>query len=166
MNSQSAGDYLDLTAVSALLVEDNANTRILISEVLRGLGITKVFKADSAAAGWMVLQTGGVDLVFVDIEMAGENGLEFVSRVRAARDPGIAEVVIVVVSAHATEARVIKAGAVGANSFLGKPFSVARFARAVTEGFANRRMLAKAAAVRAEAGPACDATTADRAVEL
>ena len=156
MNTQPSGDYLDLTDVCALLVEDNANTRTLIAEVLRGLGINKIFKADSAAAGWAVLQSGGVDLVFADIEMGGENGLEFVSRVRAAQDSQIAQVVIVVVSAHATEARVIKAGAVGANSFVGKPFSVSRLARAIAEGFANRRMLAKAAAARAS-GPGGEA---------
>lgn len=83
--------------------------------------------------------------------MAGGNALEFVSWVRAQRDPRIAEVVIVMVSAHATESQVIGAGAMGANSFLVKPFSVSAFARRVAEGFAHRRMMLKATPRKAAA---------------
>ena len=142
-------EHLDLAGLKVLVVDDNANMRNLIAEVLRCLGVNKVFKVESAQAGRMVLQAGGVDLVFVDIEMAGENGVEFVRRVRASPDRRIANVVIVMVSAHATESRVIEAGAAGANSFLVKPFSVSAFARRLAEGFANRRMMLQAAQRRA-----------------
>jgi len=143
--------HLDLSALKVLVVDDKANMRNLIAEVLRSLGVNQVFKADDARTGRMMLQAGGVDLVFADIEMGGGNGLEFVSWVRAQRDPRIAEVVIVMVSAHATESRVIEAGAMGANSFLVKPFSVSAFARRVAEGFAHRRMMLKAAPRKASA---------------
>jgi CheY-like chemotaxis protein len=139
------GEHLDLTAMKVLVVDDNANMRNLIAEVLRCLGVNKVFKVESAQAGRTILQAGGIDLVFADIEMAGENGVEFVRQVRASPNPRIAEVVIVMVSAHATESRVIEAGAAGANSFLVKPFSVSAFARRLAEGFANRRMIQLAA---------------------
>ena len=156
-------EHLDLAGLKVLVVDDSANMRNLIAEVLRCLGVNKVFKVESAQAGWMVLQAGGVDLVFADIEMAGENGVEFIRRVRASPDPRIANVVIVMVSAHATESRVIEAGAAGANSFLVKPFSVSAFARRLAEGFANRRTMLQAAGRRA---PAHWPTTASKAVEI
>ncbi len=138
------GEHLDLTALKVLVVDDNANMRNLIAEVLRSLGVNKVFKVESAQAGRMMLQGGGIDLVFADIEMAGENGVAFVRQVRASPNPRIASVVIVMVSAHATESRVIEAGAAGANSFLVKPFSVSAFARRLSEAFANRRTMPQA----------------------
>lgn len=156
-------EHLDLTALKVLVVEDNANMRNLIAEVLRCLGVSKVFKVESAEAGRMVLQAGGIDLVFADIEMAGENGVAFVRQVRASPNPRIANVVIVMVSAHATETRVMEAGAAGANSFLVKPFSVSAFARRVAEGFANRRMMLQAAARKP---PTSAPTPVAKAVEI
>jgi CheY-like chemotaxis protein len=147
----SPAEYLDLSPITVLVLDDNANMCSLIAEVLRCLGARKVLKAESASAGRMILQSGGVDLVLADIEMAGETGLEFVRQVRANANPAIAEVVIVMVSAHATESRVIAAGAAGANSFLVKPFSVTAFARRVAEGFAHRYALMQAEAARAGA---------------
>ncbi len=141
--------HLDLTALKVLVVDDSPNMGKLIAEVLRCLGVNKVFKAESAAAGRMVLKACEIDLIFADIEMAGENGLEFVRQIRASPTPRIADVAIVMVSAHATEARVMQAGAVGANSFLVKPFSVAALARRLAEGIANRRMMVQAARRRA-----------------
>jgi len=73
------------------------------------------------------------------IEMPDLNGLEFVRRVRASPDPEVAGVVIVMVSAQATEARVMEAGVSGANSFLCKPYSVSALVRCLNEGFASRR---------------------------
>jgi two-component system chemotaxis response regulator CheY len=155
----SPAEYLDLSAITVLVLDDNANMRNLIAEVVRCLGVRKVVRAESAAVGRTILQSGGVDLVLADIEMAGENGLEFVRQVRANANPAIAEVVIVMVSAHATESRVIGAGAAGANSFLVKPFSVTGFARRVAEGFAHRYALMQAEAARS-------AATGQRAIEL
>jgi two-component system, chemotaxis family, chemotaxis protein CheY len=161
------GEHLDLSALKVLVVDDNANTRNLIAEVLRSLGVNKVFKAESASAGRMVLKAGETDLIFADIEMAGENGLEFVRQIRASPHPQIANVVIVMVSAHATESRVIEASLAGANSFLVKPFSVSALARRLAEGFANRKMTMQAAQPRAPvSAPAHWSAAAAKAVEI
>ncbi|MGZ3375371.1 MAG: response regulator [Phenylobacterium sp.] len=144
-------EHLDLSALKVLVVEDNANMRNLIAEVLRCLGVSSVFKADDVRSGRLMLQAGGIDVVFADIEMAGESGLELVRWLRASTDFRIANVVVIMVSAHATEGRVIEAGAVGANSFLVKPFSVSAFARRLAEGFANRRMTLQAAQLKTSA---------------
>ena len=73
----------------------------------------------------MVLKSHAIDVMFVDIEMDGEDGLEFVKMIRGAREPKVANAAAIIVSSHATEARVMEAGVVGADGFLSKPFTVA-----------------------------------------
>lgn len=143
-----ANGYLDLSQVCVLVLDDNAATRTMIGEVLLGLGIRRVLKAQNAEEARAALKTNAIDLIFADIELGGESGLTVVQRVRDAHDPKIAGAAIVMVSSYATEARVIEAGAMGADSFVGKPFSVARLARAIPEALANRQMASRAAAVQ------------------
>jgi len=139
---------MDLRELAVLVLDDNANTRTLISEVLRGLGVTKIYRAGSCATALAVLKTHSVDVVLADIEMDGEDGLGFARLLRASPDPKIANLAIIIVSSHATEARVIEAGAIGANSFLSKPFTVAGFARRLTDALVGRRMVVRAAEPR------------------
>ena len=134
---------MDLRDVSVLVVDDHANTRTLMAEVLRGLGITKIARAASCAAGLSILKAHAIDVVLVDIELDGEDGLGFARFVRASPNPKIANLAIIIVSSHATEARVIEAGAIGANSFLSKPFSVAAFAKRLTDALIGRRMASR-----------------------
>ncbi|MGZ6039313.1 MAG: response regulator [Phenylobacterium sp.] len=129
--------------LSVLVLDDNANTRTLISEVLRGLGVRRIYRTGKCSEGLMVLKSHVIDVMFVDIEMDGEDGLSFVKRVRAAPEPKIANVAAIIVSSHATEARVMEAGVVGADGFLSKPFTVAAFAKRLTEGLAARRWMAR-----------------------
>jgi len=131
--------YLALGRTSVLVLDDNANALTLIAEVLRGLGCGKVYRVMNAEAAMAQLNSGSVDLVFADIEMPDGNGLEFVRQVRASSNPAVAGVVIVMVSAQATESRVMEAGVSGADSFLGKPYSVSGLARCLGEGIAGRR---------------------------
>lgn len=135
----SASGYIDLSRINILVVDDNPNARALISEVLRGLGVGKVHKAASGEAAMAILRGGGIDMIFADVEMPQQNGLEFVREVRKSANPAIAGVVVVMVSAQATAARVMEAGVSGANSFLCKPYSVSALVRCMNEGFASRR---------------------------
>ncbi|MGZ6049557.1 MAG: response regulator, partial [Phenylobacterium sp.] len=89
--------------LSVLVLDDNANTRTLISEVLRGLGVRRIYRTGKCSEGLMVLKSHVIDVMFVDIEMDGEDGLSFVKRVRAAPEPKIANVAAIIVSSHATE---------------------------------------------------------------
>lgn len=140
---QSGGQYVDLRNLAVLVLDDNANTRTMISEVLRGLGVTRIYRAGTCTTGLAVLKAHSIDLVLADIEMDGEDGLGFARLLRASPDPKMANMAIVIVSSHATEARVIEAGAIGANSFLSKPFTVAGFAKRLTDALVGRRMAAR-----------------------
>lgn len=145
---------MNLRQLSVLVLDDNANTRTLISEVLRGLGVTRIYRAATCATGLSILKTHAVDVVLTDIEMDGEDGLGFAALLRASPNEKIANVAIIIISSHATEARVIEAGAIGANSFLSKPFTVAAFAKRLTDGLVGRRMAAPGPAPRHDAAGA------------
>jgi len=135
----SAGGFIDLSRIRTLVVDDNPNARALLSEVLRGLGVGKVHNAESGQAAMATLRFNEIDIVFADIEMPNQDGLAFVRELRHAANPAIAGVVVVMVSAQATAARVMEAGVSGADSFLCKPYSVSALVRCMNEGFAGRR---------------------------
>lgn len=145
---------MDLRDLAVLVLDDNANTRTLISEVLRGLGVRRIYRAGACSEGLSILRSHAIDVVLADIEMDGEDGLEFVQFIRAAPEKKISSVTTIIVSSHATEARVIQAGAVGADGFLSKPFTVAGFAKRLTEGLATRRWAERAALKKFASGGA------------
>lgn len=137
---------MDLRRLDVLVLDDNANTRTLISEVLRGLGVTRVYRAGSCAMALSILKAHPIDMILTDIEMDGEDGLAFMRLLRGSANASVANAPIIVISSHATEARVMEAGAIGANGFLSKPFTVAAFARRLTEAISGRRLPASPAA--------------------
>ena len=141
--TQSDGKYLDLRDLAVVVLDDNANTRTLISEVLHGLGVRRIYRTGSSAEALSVMKSHVIDVLFADIELGGEDGLSFIRRFRAAPEPKIANVASIIVSSHATEARVMEAGVVGADGFLSKPFTVGALAKRLTEGLAARRHMAR-----------------------
>jgi two-component system chemotaxis response regulator CheY len=143
---QSSRQYIDLRQLAVLVLDDNANTRTLIGEVLRGLGVTRVYRAAGCAMALSILKAHAIDIILTDIEIDGEDGLAFVRRLRESPEADLANTPIIIVSSHATEARVMEAGAIGANGFLSKPFTVGAFAKRLTDAVAGRRMAVSPAA--------------------
>jgi two-component system, chemotaxis family, chemotaxis protein CheY len=150
---QSSRQYVDLHQVGVLVLDDNANTRTLISEVLRGLGVTRVYRAGSCAMALSILRAHPIDIILADIEIDGEDGLAFVRELRASSNANLANAPIIIISSHATEARVMEAGAIGANGFLSKPFTVGAFAKRLTDAIAGRRIPAKTPAAASRGAP-------------
>lgn len=72
-----------------LLVEDEADVRHIVAEILRRAGHT-VHAADSLAGADKVLDSlpGPIDLLLTDLVLPGGNGLEVARRVRS-RQPGV-----------------------------------------------------------------------------
>ena len=82
-----------LAGLRILVVDDEVDAAELLSNLLEASGAT-VFTARSAAKGYDVLQAERPDLIVSDIGMAGQDGYEFIRRVRlesgAARVPALA----------------------------------------------------------------------------
>ena len=82
---------------SVLIVEDDAELRATITEVLRQdlAGATLLTAADGVE-GWEVVQRGGVDVVLSDVVMPRLDGIELARRLR--RDPATAEVYVILLT--------------------------------------------------------------------
>src|SRR5689334_16201832 len=130
----------------ALVVEDDAAIRQLLSEVLtdRGHEVSAVGDAESA---WQLIQAHSFHLMLLDWMLPGMDGLELCRKVRARRD-GDSSVILTITARSATEylGQVLDAGA---DDYLAKPFNIAMLDVRLT--VAERHVAAIQARRRAEA---------------
>lgn len=115
-----------MTARRVLVVDDEAPARANLRYALADHPGWQIHgEAANCAQARSVLLTGGVDLVFLDIQMPGESGLELARELAASADPPL----IVFVTAYDQHA--IAAFEANALDYLLKPFSDERLAHAL-----------------------------------
>lgn len=79
-------DVEPLTGISILVVDDEESARTVIAATLRKAG-AGVLTARSAADAWGLLGTKPFDVLISDVAMPGEDGLQFIDRVRHSDQP-------------------------------------------------------------------------------
>ena len=105
----------------ALVVDDEAPVRELVSESLRGHGLTVVNAQDGRAAIAALERSGGrFGLVVTDINMPGADGIAVL---RAAKQAN-ASAYVVIITGYASLDSSIQAVRLGAHDYLTKPFSL------------------------------------------
>jgi CheY-like chemotaxis protein len=103
-----------------LLAEDEAVNRIVTLGMLQHLG----YEADSANNGFEVLhafEQKAYDVVLMDVQMPGMDGLEVTRRIRAASHP---QPHIIAMTAHALAGDRERCLAAGMNDYLSKPLGL------------------------------------------
>ena len=83
-----------LTGIHAVIVDDHADTRTLVSEVLTSEGASVIVAASAREAASLL---DGADVVVTDYAMPGETGLWLLERVRERRYP----IPVIVVTGYA-----------------------------------------------------------------
>lgn len=127
-----------------LVVEDNALNIKLFCDLLAAHGHEPQAVTDSREA----LEAARVfqpDLVITDIQLPHVSGMELMQQLRA--DATLKDVPIMAVTAYAAPGDDERIRAAGAQAYVSKPISVARFAGTVEE------LLAESARRRTENGP-------------
>jgi CheY-like chemotaxis protein len=104
-----------------LLVDDNHHMRVLLTEILRAIGIRDVFEANDGAEALQIMRAYPIDIVMTDLAMAPLDGLDFVRKVRNSPESPNPMVPIIMVTGHSTMRRVEEARDVGVTEFLSKP---------------------------------------------
>ncbi len=104
-----------------LLVEDNSTNRLVISRILEALGV-QVDIAEDGARGVELAAKGGYDLVLMDIQMPGMDGIEATKRIRA-MDGALGSTPIVAVTANVLADQRSSYADVGMNGVVAKPVS-------------------------------------------
>ena len=75
-------DYPSLDGISVLVVDDESDARALVKRLLEGCG-AKVITASSASEALMLVLSERPQMIVSDIGMPGEDGYEFMRKVRA-----------------------------------------------------------------------------------
>jgi CheY-like chemotaxis protein len=113
---------LRLAAIDVLVVEDHGPTLQMICEVLLVLGIGRVRGVNCGGDALHALAERCPDIMLVDWEMPGISGFDVVDFLRSSPDSPAPKMPIMMISAHSTKERVLKARDIGVNEFLVKPF--------------------------------------------
>ncbi len=103
---------------SILLVDDEPNYRIVLSELLRDEGY-EVFTAEDGAAGLDVVKNTDLDLVLTDMQMPKMDGMALLHEVKEYAP----DLPVIVITAFADVEKAVAAMQSGAFSYLAKPFS-------------------------------------------
>jgi len=161
-DQESASAALITANKQALVVDDQEYNRVVLCDLLTGLG----YASKSAGSGEEALQLAEqhvFDLVFLDYDLPGVSGLAVARGIRALSTPS-AGARIFATTAFSTPEKQAQCLAAGMNAFLGKPVTLERLRRALAtsdepvpgpaaapaDGLANLRLLARKKNVRFE----------------
>jgi len=101
-----------------LLVEDNEVNRRLAGFLLRSQDY-QVREAPSAKDAFEILKTEQVDLIVMDIQLPGMDGLEATAKLKA--EPATANIPVIAVTSYAMAGDRDKALAAGCSGYVTKP---------------------------------------------
>jgi len=109
--------------LNILLVDDNPHMRIMLSEILRAVGIRNVLEAGDGAQGLQMLREHAIDIVMTDLAMQPLDGIDFVRLLRRSPDSPNQMCPVIMITGHSTHKRVNEARDAGVNEFLAKPIT-------------------------------------------
>jgi CheY-like chemotaxis protein len=118
-----------MDATRILIVDDDQESRNLLSEVLQANGYAVAAVADGAAAREELRREGGYSIVIADLRMPKEGGLELLRHLRQEK----ATPAMVLMSSFMSANERKLAQEVGAHALLEKPFRLAELLRVVGE---------------------------------
>ena len=113
-----------------LIVEDNEKNMKLARDVLQSKGYVTL-EAITGEDGVRMAIEKKPDLVLMDIQLPGINGIEALRQVRA--DPQCASIPIVAFTASVMSADRSQITAAGFNGFIGKPINLKEFLQTVKQ---------------------------------
>ena len=102
-----------------LIIDDDADIRLLIVLLLESAGHTAVEAADGPA-GLAYLAAHGADCVLLDINMPGMTGWEVCRRIKA--DPATAHIPVIIQTVRSMVRDQAQCEAAGPDGFVNKPF--------------------------------------------
>ncbi len=120
-NSQgfiSLGTTSPATQITILLAEDNATNKMVLADFLEGSGY-QMLLANNGIEALNLAAAKRPDLIIMDIQMPGMNGLEAIRRLRA--DSRFTNIPIIALTALVMPGDCERCLAVGANAYISKP---------------------------------------------
>jgi response regulator RpfG family c-di-GMP phosphodiesterase len=109
-----------LSALRVLVIDDSREMCTIVGTVLAAAGVGHLHYAQHGRRGLEVMSEYSIDVAYVDHEMPGMNGLEFVSAVRA-MDSSVRYLPIIMLTGHSDLGHINAARDRGVTEFLCKP---------------------------------------------
>ena len=107
-----------------LIVEDNDKNLKLVRDVLQVKGYATI-EAGTAEDGIVLARERRPDLILMDIQLPGMNGIEAIGVLRA--DPSTADIPVAAVTASVMQHDRNKITEAGFNAYVGKPINLNEF---------------------------------------
>lgn len=130
--------FTSFSRMNALVVEDQAFIRTVVSRILKQLEFNHIWEADEGTGGLSLALERKPDIIICDIEMAPMDGLTFLQQLRQKEDLGRRTPVIFLTN-HAQKDMVLKARDLGVNAFIAKPVTVIGLREKLAVLLGNRR---------------------------
>ena len=118
-----------------LVVDDEKNIRRTLRMVLEGEG-HDVREADSAATAKQAIEELEPDVIFLDVKLGSDNGVELLREIMSTGRP----IPVIMISGHASIEEAVKATRLGAYDFLEKPLERTRVVLTARNAFDHRLM--------------------------
>jgi CheY-like chemotaxis protein len=113
-----------------LVIEDNPANMMLVVAVLERAGF-RITQASSAEEARRFVETVRPDVILMDIQLPGQDGLSLTRELKA--NPATAHIPIIALTAHAMKGDEVQAIAAGCDAYVAKPIDTHRFAAFVTQ---------------------------------
>ncbi|MBP7339496.1 response regulator [Niveispirillum sp.] len=130
--------FTSFNRMNALIVEDQAFIRTVVTRILKQLEFNQIWEADDGTGGLTLALERKPDIVICDIEMAPMDGLTFLQQLRQKEELGRRTPVIFLTN-HAQKDMVLKARDLGVNAFIAKPVTVLGLREKLAVLLSNRR---------------------------
>jgi CheY-like chemotaxis protein len=118
-----------------LIVDDNATNLKLVAYLMKASGYT-VDTALDAESAIVAIRNHHPDVILMDIQLPGIDGLELTRRLKA--DPATRDIVIVAVTAYAMKGDQTKALAAGCDDYITKPIDTRALPETIARHLARR----------------------------
>ena len=128
-----------------MIVDDSATLRALLHRTLKNIDRSlDLAEFDNGDAALDYYKPDKVDLVLLDINMPGKDGIEVLEALKVSNP----DCFVVMVTANRTNEWVIKAKQLGANGYIAKPFSADKLHKVLDDCMRYRLLKAHAAEER------------------
>jgi CheY-like chemotaxis protein len=115
---------------TALMVEDDQNSRFALSVLLKRVGLTVVAATNGAAALQTLKHNAGISIVLMDIMMPIMDGYETMAAIR--KLPAYKDLPIIAVTASVSDGERQRCIAAGASDYIPKPINAAELLEAIS----------------------------------
>lgn len=110
-------------SIVCLIVDDDKFSRTFIKTALYQIGIKNTKEAGSAEEATELLQSFKIDVILLDQQMPGKNGLDFAKELKAGALNNAKNIPIVMITVDTKEKTVLDAKNLGIQEYLVKPIS-------------------------------------------